>query len=70
VLIPNGAYKGQKLTKLVRIKIAATMSKRYAKVPSTTSKKYKAMSIAARIKRIVRSELPIFFFISIGFILN
>ena len=39
VFMPNGAYKGQKLTKLVSRNTAANTSRTIPKVPVTTSKK-------------------------------
>jgi len=61
--IPNGRYKGQKLIKLVKIKIPANTNKTIAKVPEIRFAKYNppirmAISILATL-----SAVPIFDFI-------
>ena len=64
VLIPNGAYQGQQLIKLVNKKIIDNAINTYAKVPSITLKKYSsAITIATKILMPL-SVVPMFFFIS------
>jgi hypothetical protein len=61
VLIPNGAYKGQKFKKLVSKRTIATPINTYARVPPITSKKYR-IAITAAIKTLrPLSRLPMFF---------
>jgi hypothetical protein len=61
--MPNSWYIGQKLRKLVAAKITATTSSTMPSVPEIYPSVYKAAMIAATIKRIVLSVVPIFFFI-------
>jgi hypothetical protein len=67
VLIPNGRYKGQKLKKLVRIKIPAKISNIIASIPEIIFVKYRTMIMAAITNLIVMSMVPMFFFIKIEF---
>jgi hypothetical protein len=61
--IPKGAYKGQKLMKLVKIKMAAKTKSTMAVVPEMLPIKYKiAITTAASILTAL-SIVPIFFFI-------
>lgn len=62
VLMPKGAYSGQKLMRLVNTKIPAKANKTMPKVPVMVSVKNKTPTIAAIINRITRSAVPIFFF--------
>ena len=63
VEMPKGAYIGQKLIKLVRMKIAATTKSIRAVVPVILPMKYKiAITTAASILTAL-SMVPIFFFI-------
>ena len=63
VFIPKGTYNGQKLIKLVRVKITAITNNTIPNVPEMFPIKYKTTIIAATIKRNSLSTLPIFFFI-------
>jgi hypothetical protein len=63
VLSLKGKYKGQKLTRLVRKKIAATIIKMSPTVPVITFVKYKAAIAAAMTNLMIRSAPPMFFFI-------
>jgi hypothetical protein len=45
VLIPNGRYKGQKLKKLVKMKIPAMTSSIIASIPEITCVKYRTITI-------------------------
>jgi hypothetical protein len=63
VLIPKGRYKGQKLTKLVRINTPARISRIKPIVPVMRFVKYSTRITAAITKRMVRSAVPMFFFI-------
>jgi hypothetical protein len=63
VEIPNGEYNGQKLTKLVIIKIIANAPKTSARVPPIVLVKYSTATIAANAIRIILSVNPMFFFI-------
>ena len=67
VLIPKGRYKGQKLKKLVRIKIPAKISNIIASIPEIIFVKYRTMIMAAITNLIVMSMVPMFFFIKIEF---
>jgi hypothetical protein len=67
VLIPNGRYKGQKLKKLVRMKIPAKINKIIASVPEITCVKYRTITKAAISNLIVISMVPMFFFIRFKF---
>ena len=61
VEIPKGIYKGQKLIKLVSIKIPARIKRMIATVPEIKWLKYKtAITIAASILIILSTE-PMFF---------
>jgi hypothetical protein len=68
VLIPKGAYKGQKLTKLVRVKTTANVISTMPHVPLTVSVKKRVAKTAASNNRMIRSAEPIFAFI-ISFVL-
>lgn len=70
VLIPKGKYKGQKLTKLVSVNTAANTSNTMPKVPLMVPVKYSAAIIIATINLIMRSAVPIFVFITIGFMMQ
>jgi hypothetical protein len=62
VLIPNGRYKGQKLTRLVITNITASAIRITPRTPGITPVKYsKAITIAIR-TLIILSVEPIFFF--------
>ncbi len=63
VLMPNGRYKGHILIKPVRMKIADNTSKMIATIPLMTFVKYNAIIMAAINIRIIRSAVPMFFFI-------
>lgn len=63
VEIPKGAYSGQKLTTLVSRKIPAKTTKIIPNVPVITFPKNKPAITAAMITRIIRSVVPMFFFI-------
>jgi hypothetical protein len=60
VLIPKGAYNGQKLTKLVRIKMTDNVISTIPHVPLTVSVKNRVAKIAASTNRMMRSEEPMF----------
>ena len=62
VLIPNGAYNGQKLMRLVNTKIPAKARSTIPNVPLMVSVKNNTPTMAAIINRITRSAVPIFFF--------
>ncbi len=64
VLIPKGRYNGQKLRKLVKTKITATLNSIIAKVPEITFIKYKTAIAIATMNLISLSAIPIFFFMS------
>jgi hypothetical protein len=66
-LIPNGRYNGQKPSKLVRMKIAAKISKMMARVPEITLVKYSMITKAAISNLTAMSMLPMFFFIWLKF---
>ena len=63
LLIPKGAYKGQKLTTLVNMNMPATINKIKAKLPEITLVKYKIPTKTANETLIILSRFPIFFFI-------
>ncbi len=63
VLMPKGAYKGQKLTKLVRVKTTASVISTMLHVPLTVSVKKSVAKTAASNNRMTRSTDPIFDFI-------
>jgi hypothetical protein len=63
VLILKGAYKGQKEIALVATNITANTNKITPKVPLTVPVKDKIAITAARIKRTIRSVVPMFGFI-------
>ena len=63
MLSPNGAYNGQKLTKLVKTNILANTTRTIPGVPGITLVKYNTAKIAAIVNLINRSALPMFFFI-------
>ena len=60
--MPNGAYSGQKLIKLVNTKIKAKAPKTSATVPLMVLVKYKMTIITANVIRISLSVAPMFFF--------
>jgi hypothetical protein len=70
VLMPNGAYNGQKLIKLVRINIPARIRSTIATVPLIISAKYNAAITTATSTRKILSINPIFFFIIVKCLLN
>jgi len=63
VLIPKGAYNGQKLIKEVAAKMMAKTPSTSPNVPEITFVKYSTAMTAATIKRIVLSKVPMFGFI-------
>jgi len=63
VLSPNGRYSGQKLIKLVAMKIPASASSTMATVPEMMLVKYNAMIAIAASERITLSRVPMFAFI-------
>jgi hypothetical protein len=67
VLIPKGRYKGQKLKRLVRMKIPAKINSIIAIVPEITCVKYRTITNAAINNLITLSIIPILFFIAINF---
>lgn len=60
VRMPKTVYKGQKFTKLVKIKMPATTPKIMAAVPLIIFIKYNPMIIAATPSLMLRSNFPIF----------
>jgi hypothetical protein len=70
VLIPKGRYKGQKLKKLVRMKIPAKINSIMASVPEITCVKYRTMTKAAITNLMVISMIPMFFFIRFKFLVK
>ena len=67
VFIPNKVYNGQKLMKEVSKKTIPTINKRIPKVPVTVFVKYNAPKSTAIKILMMRSALPMFFFIMTGF---
>jgi len=67
VLIPKGKYKGQKLTKLVSMKIPDKANKTMAAVSEIIFAANKTSRTNATSTRIMRSIVPIFFFIILIF---
>jgi hypothetical protein len=66
--MPKGKYKGQKLIKLVMIKIPARIKRMMATVPEITFVKYNiAIATAASILTTL-SKAPTFFFICMYFL--
>jgi hypothetical protein len=63
VLIPKGAYRGQKLTIPVRVKTTASVISTIPHVPLTVSVKKSVAKTAASNNRMMRSADPIFAFI-------
>jgi hypothetical protein len=63
VLIPKGKYKGQKLRRLVRIKMADKISNTMATVPEITFAKYKPIITRAISILTTLSIVPMFLFI-------
>ena len=59
-MMPNRRYNGQKLTKLVRAKTAASTSRMMPVVPVMVSLNYSAAMITATASRSTRSILPMF----------
>jgi hypothetical protein len=51
VLSPKGRYKGQKLNKLVRIKIPAKIKSTIASIPEMTCVKYNTITKAASARK-------------------
>lgn len=70
VLIPKGAYSGQKLIKLVNTKIPASTNRTIPSVPVMVSVKYKVATIAAMMTLIILSAAPMFFFIIVRFVVS
>jgi hypothetical protein len=69
-LMPNNRYKGQKLTKLVRMNIPATIRSIMASVPEITSV-YQRIAIATAISILITlSAVLMFFVISMDFIIK
>ena len=68
VLRPKGAYKGQKLTKLVRANTMASTTKTIPQMPEITLVKNNVPITAAIISLMIRSVDPIFFFITLQLI--
>lgn len=69
VEIPKGAYKGQKLMKLVAKKTPPKISKINPKVPEIVPVKYKtAITIAIKLRMILSVE-PMFFFMILIFLI-
>ena len=64
VLKPNGAYNGQKLTKLVRRNTAANTINTMPSVPVITFVKYNTAKTTAITVLIILSAFPMFFFIT------
>ena len=64
VLIPNKLYKGQKLTNDVSKNILAITNNKMPSKPPTTLVKNSKNKKAAIIIRMLRSNTPMFFFIS------
>jgi hypothetical protein len=58
--MPNGKYKGQKLIKLVRIKIPARIKRIIATVPEITLVKYSIIIAIATSILVTLSAIPIF----------
>jgi hypothetical protein len=67
VLIPNGAYKGQKLIKLVARNTTARTNSTIPNVPGITPVKYKNAITTGTTVRRIRSVDPMFGFIVSGF---
>ena len=68
VEIPKGAYKGQKLIKLVAKKTPPKISKINPKVPEIVPVKYKTAITTAMKLRMILSVGPMFFFINLFFL--
>ena len=68
VEIPKGKYKGQKLKKLVMIKMMASDNKMMAVVPEIFSAKYKPAITRAMTILTTLSKVPILFFIVLIFL--
>jgi len=68
VLSPKGRYKGQKLNKLVRMKIPAKIKSTIASIPEMTCVKYNMITKAAISNLITMSMVPMFFFIRLKFL--
>ena len=64
VLIPNKLYKGQKLTNEVSKNILATTNNKMPSKPPITLVKNNKNKTTAIIIRMLRSNTPMFFFIS------
>lgn len=62
VLMPNGAYSGQKLMKFVSRKTPLSTSSTSPSVPLMVPVKYKTAIITAKTVRTRRSVFPMFFF--------
>ena len=67
VFNPNKVYKGQKLTRLVRTKTAASTINTMPNVPVMVLLKYSTTTTAAINRRTIRSTVPMFFFIIVNF---
>jgi hypothetical protein len=66
VLIPNGAYKGQKLIRLVATNTTASTNSTIPNVPGMTPVKYNSAITTATTVRRIRSVDPMFGFIASG----
>ncbi len=66
LLNPNKVYKGQKLIKLVNKNTPHTASKTHSNVPVVAFIANR-LNDAARRMRMIRSDVPIFFFMTIFF---
>ena len=62
VLMPKGLYSGQNPTKLVNINIPESNSNTSPAAPKMLPLTYRTIIVIAIIKRIMRSVVPIFFF--------
>lgn len=65
---PNRVYKGQILTKEVRIKTPEATRATMPTMPSSTCVRYKMTNRTDTITLSIRSKFPMFFFIVFGFI--
>ena len=67
VLMPNKAYSGQKLIRLVTTNMTARIKNMMPRVPLSKSVNSSTTITAAKNNRIVLSVFPMFFFIILGF---
>jgi len=65
--IPKMVYKGQKLTKLVRVNTPAKTSKTIPNVPLTTLVKKRITKMTEMVNLIILSAVFMFFFIIVEF---